>query len=113
MLTLASTIWVSCVAGAAAGVLGLTKLQGFAVYALAALLQLLVLLCRYRFSVQGYFVSLSPLWKEGLTTGMSVRSPSLLARCYLLSRRPSRGTADGRQSFVLMWTLVYNIVHVY
>lgn len=67
--------------------LGLTKLQGFAVYVLAALLQLLLLLCRYRFSVHGYFASLSPLWKEGLTTGIS--------------------------SFVLMWTLVYNIVHVY
>jgi len=80
---------MSALSGAAAGILGLTALQGFIFYAISAFSLSLMLL----------------LFKAGLKTWDQ----------YFLSRSPviTGGLMNQLFTYVLCWTFLYGMVHVY
>jgi len=82
-----SRIFLSIIAGCTAGILGLTGLIGFACYLLLCTLQTIVLLFKIKFKVHTFYKSLFTMWLEGLVQGLL--------------------------SFILFWTLIYDIVHIY
>jgi hypothetical protein len=83
--------WVSIVGGCCCGILGLTNWSGFLFYLLTSLLTSVVLLAKVGgvdpHSVKERFVGWGALTTDGLVAGC--------------------------MSFVLFWTLLYDIVYVY
>lgn len=79
--------FMSIVAGAGAGVLGLTGLAGFLFYLLIMAATSLALLARARFGTAEYFSSWTQLAFDGV--------------------------GQGAMSFVLFWTLAYDVVHIF
>jgi len=79
---------VSILAGCLAGVLGLTGSLGFAFYLLSVLLSTLAWLHRLHFDASPYFAS---SWRALALDGLS----------------------SGLMSYVLFWTLLYDVVHIY
>eukprot|EP01083_Nonionella_stella_P009982 28538_1 len=80
-------ILASLLAGCCSGILGLTGLAGLILFALAWLLTSALLWTKTKFDHPTYFRKGSALWMDGLM--------------------------QGGMSFVLFWTLVHNIVHIY
>lgn len=77
----------ACTAGAAAGILGCTGWAGLAFYIIVWLIVSAGLIFKTGFHIKPYFMSPSALTLEGLTGGL--------------------------MSFVLFWTLCYDIVYIY
>lgn len=73
--------------GCAAGVLGLTGFHGFGFYLLCAALQSLIWRVQAGTSWQRYFLAKTPLFTHGLMNGLF--------------------------TYVLLWTFLYGMVHVY
>ena len=66
-------IWVAGIIGACAGILGLSGLNGFIFYFIFSFVVLsFLILLRVKFDVKETLINYSPLWKEGLTQGVSV-----------------------------------------
>ena len=85
-----SRTFVSIVGGCCCGILGLTNWSGFLFYLLTAMLTSVVLAAKAGFNLgtlKSFFVSLSTLTTDGLVAGC--------------------------MSYVLFWTLLYDIVYVY
>eukprot|EP00735_Rhodelphis_limneticus_P007848 TRINITY_DN20528_c0_g1::TRINITY_DN20528_c0_g1_i1::g.66::m.66 TRINITY_DN20528_c0_g1::TRINITY_DN20528_c0_g1_i1::g.66 ORF type:complete len:128 (-),score=25.91,sp/Q3ZCG8/EMC6_BOVIN/40.00/1e-09,Rab5ip/PF07019.7/4.1e-19,EcsC/PF12787.2/0.11,DUF1328/PF07043.8/13 TRINITY_DN20528_c0_g1_i1:710-1048(-) len=83
-----SRLILAIVAGAVTGILGFTGFAGFFCYLFCALLTTLSLYIKTRFQPQPYFRSSSDIWLGG-------------------------NFVQALMSFVLFWTLFYDIVHVY
>jgi len=82
-----SRICVSSLAGCAIGILGITGIYGLLCYFLSYALLTVLLLMKMQFNTEIYFQSTSQLIWDGLFQGLL--------------------------SYVLFWTLLYDIVHVY
>jgi len=82
-----SRICVSSLAGCAIGILGITGIYGLLCYFFSYGLLTLFLLLKMQFKTEIYFQSTSHLVWDGLFQGLL--------------------------SYVLFWTLLYDIVHVY
>lgn len=80
-------ISVAVVAGTSAGILGVTGIYGFLVYLLYSLLASLFLLCTVGMKWNSYFKSQFALVSDGVFGGLF--------------------------TYVLLWTLVYGMVHVF
>ncbi|ELK03717.1 ER membrane protein complex subunit 6 [Pteropus alecto] len=78
---------VSALSGATAGILGLTGLYGFIFYLLASILLSLLLILKAGRRWNKYFKSRRPLFTGGLIGGLF--------------------------TYVLFWTFLYGMVHVY
>ncbi|XP_008269106.1 ER membrane protein complex subunit 6 isoform X2 [Oryctolagus cuniculus] len=78
---------VSALSGATAGILGLTGLYGFIFYLLASVLLSLLLILKAGRRWNKYFKSRRPLFTGGLIGGLF--------------------------TYVLFWTFLYGMVHVY
>jgi hypothetical protein len=77
-----SRIIVASVAGSAAGILGVTGLGGFIVYAAASALVSLLVLHRTGYNTSKYFTSPSALWTEAVGQGLLVPpAPRTRTRC--------------------------------
>eukprot|EP00052_Salpingoeca_macrocollata_P028721 m.281837 g.281837 ORF g.281837 m.281837 type:complete len:108 (+) comp22894_c13_seq16:859-1182(+) len=74
-------------AGCTAGILGLTSLAGFAFYLVASLLLSGILLWKVGLSVQNFFLSTRSVYVDGILGGLF--------------------------TYVLFWTLLYGMVHVF
>eukprot|EP01095_Lingulamoeba_sp_RSL-Kostka_P009775 TRINITY_DN3393_c0_g1_i1.p1 TRINITY_DN3393_c0_g1~~TRINITY_DN3393_c0_g1_i1.p1 ORF type:complete len:110 (+),score=1.30 TRINITY_DN3393_c0_g1_i1:44-373(+) len=81
-------IMISVIAGIYAGIMGATNLFGLIIYLMISILLLsLVLILKIKFDFSSFFQSKLLIFKEGLFQGL--------------------------MTFVLFWTLAYNIVHIY
>ena len=78
---------LSIIGGCTAGILGLTGFAGFGFYFLASLLMSLILTWKAGSQWKKYFVSRRSLWWDGILGGIF--------------------------TYVLFWTFLYGIVHVY
>lgn len=78
---------LSIVAGCTAGILGLTGFNGFGFYILASLLMTGMLLVKAGSQWRRYFLSRRSLWWDGLLGGIF--------------------------TYILFWTFLYGMVHVY
>lgn len=78
---------VALIAGATAGVLGLTGLYGFALYLVYSLVMTLLLCLKAGTKWSQYFQSSRALWFDGVVGGLF--------------------------AYVLAWTFVYGMVHVF
>lgn len=79
--------YVSIVAGCVAGVLGLTNVVGFLVYPLFQLLAILIILSKTNSNVDKYFMS--------------------------TANAAFGGFFDGAMTYLLFWTFVYDIAHLF
>ncbi|KJE97359.1 hypothetical protein CAOG_07234 [Capsaspora owczarzaki ATCC 30864] len=75
------------ISGSTAGILGLTGLYGFGFYFVASLLLSLLLFVKAKRNVAAHFSSPSAITTDGLFDGLS--------------------------TYVLLWTFMYGMVHVY
>eukprot|EP00850_Spirogloea_muscicola_P015410 SM000117S25530 [mRNA] locus=s117:432074:433584:+ [translate_table: standard] len=82
-----SRTFLSIFGGVAAGILGLTGLAGFFFYILVMLLSSVAVLLKARLDVGAYF----PSWQQLVLDGIG----------------------QGMMSYVLFWTLAYDIVHIF
>jgi len=83
-----SRVWTSLVAGCAAGILGITGiLPGFLFYAVITAFTSLLLAIRAQFNFKKYFYDKNGPMFEGLFSGA--------------------------MTYLLFWTLMYDITHVY
>eukprot|EP01118_Nematostelium_gracile_P017973 TRINITY_DN7824_c0_g1_i2.p1 TRINITY_DN7824_c0_g1~~TRINITY_DN7824_c0_g1_i2.p1 ORF type:complete len:106 (+),score=18.04 TRINITY_DN7824_c0_g1_i2:73-390(+) len=81
-------ICILTIAGCIAGIMGLTGLWGFLSYAFFYIFTEICILSKMKFQTNQYFpASTSQIFMDGVTTGLL--------------------------SFILFWTLMYNIVHIY
>eukprot|EP00116_Pleurobrachia_bachei_P016750 sb/3477012/ len=78
---------LSAVSGAVAGVLGLYGFHGFFFYLFSSLLMSVLLVGKANFNSQRYFLSGWDIWTAGVAGGIS--------------------------TFILFWTFLYGLVHVY
>lgn len=78
---------LSIVAGCTAGILGLTGFSGFGFYILASMLMTVILLVKAGSQWRKYFLSRRSLWWDGLLGGIF--------------------------TYILFWTFLYGMVHVY
>ncbi|ELT88181.1 hypothetical protein CAPTEDRAFT_87841, partial [Capitella teleta] len=78
---------VSCLAGVTAGIMGLTGLYGFIFYFLTAGMMSMMLLTKAGSSWKKFFSSWSVLFSSGLFGGLF--------------------------TYILFWTFLYGMVHVY
>lgn len=79
-------VYLSVVGGVVAGILGATNFAGFFGYAVTQALVMLVALAKMGFKVTEYF----PSWSVAMN-----------------------GVGAGMMTYILFWTLSYNIVHLY
>jgi len=112
-----SRTFVAIVSGCAAGVMGLTGLVGFGF----CLLTTFMLSLGMYFSLGGkpapYFKG-NDIWTQGVSGALMVRLDARAARRPpLLLSLPAPPTATQPhprvQSYILFWTLFYDIVHIY
>eukprot|EP01137_Pigoraptor_chileana_P012533 Opistho-2@65009 len=82
-----SRVMVGAVAGATAGILGLTNLQGFMFYFVSHLIFASLMTVKFGTHATDFFKSISALWLDGLLGHVL--------------------------TFVLFWTLLFGIVHVF
>jgi len=77
----------STVSGATAGTLGLTGIKGFLFYFVMSMLLSVMLYCKAGSNWNKYFLSKRSLWTNGIFSGLF--------------------------TYVLFWTFLYGLVHVY
>ena len=80
-------IFVAIVSGMAAGIMGFTGLMGFAVFFLTTMLLSVMLYVFVGMDPKPYFKAPEDLWTEGISQAM--------------------------MSYIMFWTLFYDIVHIY
>ena len=78
---------LSAISGSVAGVLGLYGFHGFFFYLFSSLLMSVLLIGKAKFTWQKYFLSSWDIWTTGVVGGAS--------------------------TFILFWTFLYGLVHVY
>jgi len=78
---------ICSIAGTATGILAITGLYGFVCYFLAYVLASVFLLKKIDFKTETYFPSASSFWVDSISQGF--------------------------MSFILFWTLSYDIVHLF
>ena len=78
---------LSIIAGCTAGILGLTGLSGFGFYIVASLLMTIALVFKAGKNWEKYFTSRTSLWWDGVLGGIF--------------------------SYILFWTFLYGVVHVF
>ena len=80
-------VFVAIIAGMAAGILGMTGVMGFAVFLLSTFMLSVGLYLKVSCEPKPYFKKPDDIWTEGVTQAL--------------------------MSYVLFWTLFYDIVHIY
>ena len=80
-------VFVAIIAGCAAGIMGITGLSGFAVFLISTLLLSVGLYLKVGCEPKPFFKKPEDLWFEGITSAS--------------------------MSYILFWTLFYDIVHIY
>jgi|EP01043_Picozoa_sp_COSAG02_P035277 hypothetical protein len=106
---------MSCFSGCVAGVLGLTGLHGFAFYLLAQLVRrghpICILLSPY-----GFAADANRECARQVTSGMLLLKMGFDVKPYYpygLQGVLTNGITGGALSFMLFWTLFYDICHLY
>ena len=110
-------MFVAIIAGAVSGILGLEGLVGFVTFFISSLLLSLGMYLKMNSDPRPFFKKSGDVWTEGIGQAMMVR-PHRVA-CASHHCRDARAHASPQhrvclpQSYVLFWTLFYDIVHIY
>ena len=119
-----SRVFVAIVSGCAAGIMGLTGIIGFLTFFLTTFILSVMMYVKMGMQPKPYFKKAEEVWTEGVMQALMVRarrrasraSPSPAASPHG-SARPCRlspvATCCVHQSYILFWTLFYDIVHIY
>ena len=80
-------IFVAIISGCAAGIMGFTGLMGFVIFLATTMMLSVMLFLKVSFEPRPFFKKPDDLWTEGISQAM--------------------------MSYVMFWTLFYDIVHIY
>ena len=110
----ASRVFVAIVGGMAAGVMGMTGLVGFLTFFATSFLLSLAVYMKMERNPRPFFKNPNDVWTEGISQALMVRPPARRPTTSApANSRPTAADCAPPQSYILFWTLFYDIVHIY